>query len=952
MRKLIQSFIFAIVSVGVSNGAERAGGSIVKLDELKASARIIRDVDGIAHIRAANEHDLFFLQGYVHAQDRLFQMDVNRRTANGRLAELLGPQALESDVLLRTIGLHRAAERSLEVYSRRARQAIAAYAAGVNAYVTHNPLLPEYAALELTQFKPWTALDTVSVAKLIAFSLSFDLADIDRTVALLSYQGTGAALGFDGAALFFEDLFRSAPFDSASTVPDASVVSGLAETKAVDKPSNGRRAPTQVHDQSVKIAERYLQKVRKVPFLKYILNRDDRPGSNEWAVSGTLTMNGFPLLANDPHLALSVPSTFYPIHLRAGRMDVFGSGFAGLPTVIVGHNRFISWGATINPMDVTDVYQEQLVPDENSPSGLSTVYLGKLEPVIPIPESYRSNLIGDGVLDNIAVAPPSDQIPAVTLIVPRRNQGPIIELDPNTGNALSLQYTGFSATREVDTFLIWNSAQNLNEFIRGFDFFDFGSQNFAYADVDGNIAYFTGGEMPIREDLQATNVAGLPPFFIRNGSGGNEWLPVQNPQPGQAIPFEILPFDEMPQIINPPAGWFVNANNDPAGTTLDNDPLNQLRPGGGIYYLNSHYDSGFRAGRLTDLIRQQVMNNELISFKDLQAWQADTVLRDAQVFVPYIVQALANAQGLEANPLLSAFAASPTLVEAVGRLSTWDFSTPTGLSQGYDAFDINGVLAEPSDEEINASVAATLYSVWRGQFVRNVIDRLLTPFNLPGPGDQQTLVAIRKLLDNFDQTQGVGASGLNFFNIPDVESAEDRRDILILQSLSAGLERLAGEAFAPAFAYSTEQTDYRWGKLHRIVFQHPLGDPFSIPPAAGAFPAPLMGLVGIPTDGGFQTPDASNHNIRAQSVNEFMFSNGPANRFAAELGVNGRVQAESIWPGGTSGVLGSPFYANLLPRWLTNDTIPLAFGAREVMNVADSKTVFVPKRTAGWGRRF
>lgn len=938
--------------MSVSNGAERAASDIVKLDGLQATARIIRDVDGIAHIRAANEHDLFFLQGYVHAQDRLFQMDVNRRTASGTLAELLGPPALESDVLLRTIGLHRAAERSLEVYSRRALQVIAAYNAGVNAYLMHNPLPPEYAALELTQFKPWTALDTVSVAKLIAFSLSFDLEDIDRTVALLSYQGTGAALGFDGTALFFEDLFRSAPFDPASTVPDASVVTALAETKAVASPSNGRHPPMRAGSQSANMAEDYLQRVRKVPFLKYILNRDDRPGSNEWAVSGTLTKNGFPLLANDPHLALSVPSTFYPIHLNAGRMNVFGSGFAGLPTVIVGHNRFISWGATINPMDVTDVYQEQLVPDENSPSGLSTVYLGELEPVIPIPESYRSNLIGDGVLNNIAVAPPSDQIPAVTLIVPRRNQGPIIGLDPDTGTALSLQYTGFSATREIDTFLIWNSAQNLNEFIRGFDFFDFGSQNFAYADVSGNIAYFTGGEMPIREDLQATTVAGLPPFFIRNGRGGNEWLTVQNPQPGQAIPFEILPFDEMPQIINPPAGWFVNANNDPAGTTLDNDPLNQLRPGGGIYYLNPGYDSGFRAGRLTDLIRQQVTDNELISFKDMQAWQADTVLRDAQVFVPYIIQALANAQGSNAHPLLSALAANPALIEAVGRLSTWDFSTPTGISQGYDAFDIHGMLAEPGIEEIKASVAATLYSVWRGQLVRNVIDRSLTPLNLPGPGDQQTLVAIRTLLDNFDQTQGIGASGVNFFNLPDVESANDRRDILILQSLSAGLERLAGEAFAPAFAFSTDQSDYRWGKLHRIVFQHPLGVPFSIPPAGGAFPAPVQNLVGIPTDGGFQTPDASNHNIRAQSVNEFMFTNGPANRFAAELGVNGRVQAESIWPGGTSGVLGSPFYANLLPRWLTNDTIPLAFGSREVSKVADSSTVFVPKRTAGVGRRF
>lgn len=949
MGMLIKFLIIAIVSTSITYGAEPA---VVKLDELKAATHRVRDQDGIAHIIATNEHDVFFLQGYVHAQDRLFQMDVSRRRANGRLAELLGPQALQSDVMLRTIGLHRAAERSLEVYSQRALQAMAAYAAGVNAFVTHHPLPPEYTALELTQFEPWTVLDSVTVAKLIAFSLSFDLEDIDRTIALLSYQGAGAALGFNGTALFFEDLFRSAPFDPASTLADASVITGLVKTEATARPSNAGSVPIHLRPQTVKMSKDYRQKVRKIPFLKDLLDRDDRPGSNEWALSGALTENGIPLLANDPHLALSMPSTFYPIHLSAGSLDVLGSGFPGLPTVIVGHNRFISWGATVNPMDVTDVYQEQLVADENSPSGLSTVYLDQLEPVIPIPETYRSNVIGDTILDNVTVIPPSEQIPAVTLIVPRRNQGPIIEMDAETGLGLSLQYTGFSATREVDTFLIWDSAQNINEFIRGFDFFDFGSENFAYADVRGNIAYFTGGEMPVREDLQASTVAGLPPFFIRNGRGGNEWLPVQNPQPGQAIPFEILPFDEMPQIINPPMGWFVNSNNDPAGTTLDNDPLNQLRPGGGIYYLSSQYEGGYRAGRLTELIRERIENNALITFEDLQAWQADTVLRDAQVFVPYIMQALTNAQQPDANPLLAAFTGDPAVLEAVGRLSTWDFTTPTGIYEGYDAFDIDGMLTEPGEDEITASVAATLYSVWRGQFVRNVIDRLLAPFDLPGPGDQQTLAAIRNLLDNFDQNQGFGASGVNFFNLPDVASAEDRRDIIILQSLAAGLERLAGEAFAPAFAFSTDQVDYRWGKLHRIVFQHPLGEPFSIPAAAGAFPAPLEGLLGIPTDGGFQTPDASHHDIRAQNVDEFMFTNGPVNRFAAELGVKGTVRAESIWPGGTSGVLGSPLYVNMLPRWLTNDTIPLAFGAREIRDVTDTVTVFVPKRNPGHRRHF
>src|SRR5687768_5327773 len=126
----------------------------------------------------------------------------------------------------------------------------------------------------------------------------------------------------------------------------------------------------------------------------------------------------------------------------------------------------------------------------------------------------------------------------------------------------------------------------MEEFRQALQFFDVGSQNFAYADIWGNIGFFTAGEVPLREDLQQGSVRGLPPFFIRDGTGGNEWLAAPDPPATQAVPFAILPFSEMLQIVNPPAGFFVNANNDPAGTTLDNDALNEIRPNGGIYYLN------------------------------------------------------------------------------------------------------------------------------------------------------------------------------------------------------------------------------------------------------------------------------------------------------------------------------------------------------------------------------
>ncbi|MCK7490975.1 MAG: penicillin acylase family protein [Comamonadaceae bacterium] len=158
------------------------------------------------------------------------------------------------------------------------------------------------------------------------------------------------------------------------------------------------------------------------------------------------------------------------------------------------------------------------------------------------------------------------------------------------------------------------------------------------------------------------------------------------------------------------------------------------------------------------------------------------------------------------------------------------------------------------------------------------------------------------------------------------------------------MTRLAGPDFAPAFGGSTNLDDYRWGKLHRIVLDHPLGEPFSVPPAFGTIPHPLGdALPGFPTDGGFGAVDASNHDARAQTANEFMFGSGPVNRYVAEAGPPG-VRAESVWPGGTSAIPGTPFYTNLLKPYLTNDTVPLLFRNSDLRKELDSVTRFVPRR--------
>jgi penicillin amidase len=195
--------------------------------------------------------------------------------------------------------------------------------------------------------------------------------------------------------------------------------------------------------------------------------------------------------------------------------------------------------------------------------------------------------------------------------------------------------------------------------------------------------------------------------------------------------------------------------------------------------------------------------------------------------------------------------------------------------------------------------------------VAAVIDATLG--GLPVPDDQDSLAALRNLLDNFAQNNGRGASGLDFFAVPGVASPADRRDVVILSSLRAALDLAA----SPQLFASADQSDYRWGRLHRIQFQHPLGGAFNIP-ASGS----------IATDGGFQTVDASSHSVRATTPAGFMFHDGPTHRSVYETRSHA-VRAESIWPGGTSGVPGDPNYAQFLERWLSNDTLKLRLESKE-----------------------
>ncbi len=939
----------------------------VSVPRLAADVTVYTDANGIPTIVGETETDVTFVQGYLHARDRFFQMDFLRRVSSGTLAELVGAPALANDIQLRTLGLRRAALATFTELDATELAWLKAYADGVNHYLATNPLPPEYGALELTAVEPWSQVDSLVIGKLLAFQLSFDqsLSAIGNTIRIGTYQAVGNALGFNGNALFLQDLNLSIPVDGRVSIPDffdriGIIVPGQdnAAAPAVNGPGLESEALVAMLDdgfstadtmpmidpQTVELARRYRDAVAGLPFLNEGLDL----GSNWWAVAGAHTESGFPLFANDPHLGLTIPPIFMNENLvvRDEGMVVSGVVFPGAPVNAQACTDFLCWGSTVNRLDVTDVFQDQLrVNNFGLPT--HTVHNGVAEPVVYAFQSYFANHPGNGTANDVRRMNVGYDAGGITFIVPRRNNGPILQLMGDT--ALTVQYTGWGATFELNTFRAWSRARSIDDFKLGLRDFAFGSQNFLYADVEGNIAYFIGGEMPLRADLQNQLApdGGIPPWFIRDGSGAlnHEWLLDPNPQPGQATPYQLLPREEMPQIINPPWGYLANGNNDPVGTTLDGNPLNQLRPGGnGLYYLNTNY-SDLRQGRI-DRVLQDLVARGNVTIDDMKALQANNELLDAELLLPFLLQAYGNAAADGAPAPLAALAADSRIQEAISRLAAWDFSTPTGLAGGFDPGGDPSGNAQPSAAQVSNSVAATIYSVWRGNAIRLTIDRTLINAGL-GSELPAAKLAWRSLVNQlrlFPVTQGIGASGLNFFGLAGdaVPDQAARRDYALLRALAQSLDELQGDLYATAFNHSTNMNDYRWGRLHRVEFDHPLNTaPFNVPPAGG-FSQVGDGLRGVARAGGFEAVDASSHSARASGVNGFTFSSGAARRNVAEMTPFGP-EAQEIIPGGRSGVFLSPLYTNQLRRWLVNDYLPLTIGESDAQAGAAQVTVFRPQ---------
>ncbi|MBO6825732.1 MAG: penicillin acylase family protein [Sneathiella sp.] len=432
-------YIYLRTSLPTLDGAVQVTG-------LKREVVIIRDEHAIPHIEAKDLNDASFALGYVHAQDRLWQMEMNRRIGAGRLSEILGKAALSKDVFLRTLGVYKAAERTYEQLDEDSKSLLQAYADGVNAFLEGRAgaLPPEFLILGVEP-EPWTVTDSIVWTKMMAWDLGKNWGiELERLRLLQKLTPEQLA-----------EIMPAYPGETEIPLPEFDGI----------------------YKQTMKAADRlFAMAPEPLP---------EGAGSNNWVVSGDLTNTGKPLLANDPHLGLAAPALWYFAHIKTPEISSIGATLPGVPAVILGRNEHIAWGFTNTGPDTQDLYIEKINPDDpaqyQTPDGWQT--FETREEVIPIKGEE-----------------------AHTITVRSTRHGPILsdalegsETYLNDGYALAFAWTtlqdGDLTVSAIESMM---SAKNWDEFKGAIRDFTSPQQNMVYADVDGNIGYYAPGRVPIR----------------------------------------------------------------------------------------------------------------------------------------------------------------------------------------------------------------------------------------------------------------------------------------------------------------------------------------------------------------------------------------------------------------------------------------------------------------------
>ena len=435
----------------------------LRLKGLREPVEIIRDRWDVPHIYAKSREDVFFAQGYIHAQERLWQMDFNRRLTAGRLSEILGSDAVPLDRWMRVIGLRRVAEKGLFKPDEETQSILNSYCAGVNAFIANGSLPVEFLLLDCKP-EAWSLFDAIAWTKMMAWDLSGNWDTEILRAHLIDRLGLGKAVELEPS--YLQDWPRVVPPGvSYSCIGDV----------ALQRAAEARRFTGPASQEGL--------------------------GSNNWVLSGARTTTGKPLLANDMHLVMSIPAIWYENHLVGGDMNVTGISFPGVPGVIAGHNQRVAWGYTNGFSDVQDLYMEHLRRKEDG--GVQYEFRG---------EWLEAEVIREEI--KVRNAPPEHEEVIIT------RHGPILNsLAPDFSGEqpLALRWTALEADNLLTCIPHMNSARNCNEFREGLRNWSVPSQNVVSADVDGNIGYSLPGKLPMR----AKGDGRVP---VPGWTGEYEWL--------------------------------------------------------------------------------------------------------------------------------------------------------------------------------------------------------------------------------------------------------------------------------------------------------------------------------------------------------------------------------------------------------------------------------------------
>jgi penicillin amidase len=587
--------------------------------ELEDDVEIFRDSLGVVHIYAQSDEDVMYASGYMQAHDRLFQMDLTRRRALGRRAEILGAGAVDDDAMIRRMGIPRwareAADRMRDESPDEYRLLVA-WTSGVNAFIAEvnagtAPLPYGFGPSELDYApEPWEPMDGVAVGKLILFGNANQL-ELDLLATIIR----------DLLPQTFERIPLMRPLVGAYVVPPeerpVDTSSGPLTRTAASAPSLSRRAREWIDRELLNI----------VPSITA------RYASNNWALEGRHTASGTPLLAGDPHQPLRTPSLFWMQHMSSadagGTLDVAGFSFVGTPLVQLGHNGAIGWTATTSYPDISDLWEVRSDGITVNAGG-EQITIVRREELIEVRGSDPETLVVEEV-PGYGVLLPEDLTPV-----------PIV----STGARMLFDWTGFRVTHEASAFLAMNRAQSLEDFEAGVDRMEIGCFNFLAAS-SGGIAYRSSPLVPVR------------------GAGATDrehWAMLDGDDPETFWTDDILPLSQLPHSRGGERGWIASANNDPLGFTADGTTA------GDPYYFGVFFDPGTRAGRIEDEL-ERLTARGAVTEEEMQALQMDAHSLLADALVPVISEAWAAVPTDEA---LAEFRGRTDLETLVTLVTAWD----------------------------------------------------------------------------------------------------------------------------------------------------------------------------------------------------------------------------------------------------------------------------------------